>query len=451
MRNIVLSFIVLLFIISEAVFSQGIDFKHISYEEALTLAKVQNKLIFIDFYTQWCGPCKKLAKGPFLENEVGDFYNSNFINLKLDAEQEGLDAARTHKVVSYPTLVFINGDGTLVFKGYGRDGQSLIASAKEALDALNGDYTLEKLNEEFEKRQNDEKFLKFYLSKAKDFGVNPTKGIEAWLKIQTEIPESSPEMMQYILGNSSNLMVGGRAEAIIEQNIDTWKANCNERDRRQVDFIKQRLLTNTQKQAYRLNNPELLQAYIKAVSKLPNDSRLKEDLNVDVLKYYVMIGDNDVFRLLAEHVVDSLMKSIDVKSIHQQDLKAYDRYKSSNENDTTPHVQIMLEHYKNGLIATKEVKPIVVIAHDYLQVADNTNHFKTLNKWIKYCYELVPGYYLVDNLNANTLYKSGKKEKAIELKKQALSKYPVTEKKRIHQQNELQQMINGEVLFGQEY
>ncbi len=450
MRKIVLSLLVLFFLISERSFAQGIDFKHISYEEALSLSKEQNKLIFIDFYTQWCGPCKRLAKGPFLEKEVGDFYNSNFISLKLDAEREGLDAARIHKVVSYPTLLFIDGNGTLVFKGYGRDGESLIASAQEALDALVSDYTLEKLNQEFEKRQNDEKFLKFYLSKAKDFGVNPSKGIEAWLKVQTEIEESSQEMMHYILDNRNYLTVGGEAEVIVEENIGTWRENCNDREKRLVDFLMHSLLINTRKQAYRLNNPELLQSYIQGMSKLPDDSRKKKDVTVDVLKYYLMTGDNDSFRRNAEFFVDSVMQNIGVKSIHQEDKKNYDKYKSANENDTTAFVQVMLELYRLGLSATKEVKPIVEIAHDYLKIAGNKSHYKTLNKWIKFCYELVPEYYLVDNLKANMLYKSGKSEKAIALKKQALSKYPITEKKRIHQKNELEQMINGELLFGKE-
>lgn len=55
---------VLFLLITQLFFGQGIDFKNIPFEDALALAKTNDKLIFIDFHTEWCGPCKKLAKGP---------------------------------------------------------------------------------------------------------------------------------------------------------------------------------------------------------------------------------------------------------------------------------------------------------------------------------------------------------------------------------------------------
>ena len=94
---------VLFLLITQLFFGQGIDFKNIPFEDALALAKTNDKLIFIDFHTEWCGPCKKLAKGPFKEQKNGEFYNKNFINLKLDAEKEGKDAAQRYQVNAFPT------------------------------------------------------------------------------------------------------------------------------------------------------------------------------------------------------------------------------------------------------------------------------------------------------------------------------------------------------------
>ena len=81
---------ILLFFISLAVSSyaqsQGIHFFQGTWSEAVNKAAKENKMIFIDFYTQWCGPCFNMAKDVFTKSEVGHFYNQNFINVKIDAE-----------------------------------------------------------------------------------------------------------------------------------------------------------------------------------------------------------------------------------------------------------------------------------------------------------------------------------------------------------------------------
>ena len=79
--SVLLSFVVL----TLATLGQGIRFVS-SYEEALKKASDSKKPVFIDVYTQWCGPCKMMAAQTFPLKEVGDFFNKNFISLQLDAE-----------------------------------------------------------------------------------------------------------------------------------------------------------------------------------------------------------------------------------------------------------------------------------------------------------------------------------------------------------------------------
>lgn len=98
----------------------GIGFYSGSWTEALELAKKENKLIFLDLYATWCGPCKMLKSNTFPNPEVGEFFNSNFISLAFDAEKgEGLKIARKYNLTGYPTLLFVNGDGQLVARTMG--------------------------------------------------------------------------------------------------------------------------------------------------------------------------------------------------------------------------------------------------------------------------------------------------------------------------------------------
>ena len=57
-----------------------------TWKEILTKAKAENKTIFVDVYTKWCGPCKHVSETVFPQEKLGEYYNSRFINFKIDAE-----------------------------------------------------------------------------------------------------------------------------------------------------------------------------------------------------------------------------------------------------------------------------------------------------------------------------------------------------------------------------
>jgi thioredoxin 1 len=116
--------------------NDGIKFKDISFNEALKEAKASNKLIFMDAYAEWCGPCKYMAANTFKDADVAKYFNQNFINLKVDMEKgEGPALASRFQVRAYPTLFFINGDGVVVRKVLG--AQKSADLLKEARMALN--------------------------------------------------------------------------------------------------------------------------------------------------------------------------------------------------------------------------------------------------------------------------------------------------------------------------
>lgn len=113
----------------------GIKFNKITYDKALKQAKSSKKLIFIDVYTSWCGPCKQMAKTTFQSEKVGNYFNEKFINMKLDAELEadGTKVATDFKVTAYPTMLFINGDGKLIKRVVGYQTEEKLLSIAEGL------------------------------------------------------------------------------------------------------------------------------------------------------------------------------------------------------------------------------------------------------------------------------------------------------------------------------
>lgn len=114
-------------------FAQGIRFENGSWDEALAKAKAENKLLFVDVHTSWCGPCKRMEREVFTREKVGAYCNSNFVNYKLDAEQGvGPEVKERYGVEAYPTFLFLDGDGKLIYKlvGY-HDVKKLLAETEK--------------------------------------------------------------------------------------------------------------------------------------------------------------------------------------------------------------------------------------------------------------------------------------------------------------------------------
>jgi|GEM_PF-1679932 len=144
MKNKTKVLLILVLSINLMSFSQqpGVDFRdNMSLADALVLAKNENKLIFIDCYTSWCVPCKKLAKNIFPISEVGDFYNKHFVSLALDMEKDkdGTKLSKKYNIKAYPTFLFLDSSGDIVHLKVwpGSTKEDIIKTGRLALDNSN--------------------------------------------------------------------------------------------------------------------------------------------------------------------------------------------------------------------------------------------------------------------------------------------------------------------------
>lgn len=139
--------------------AQGIKFEDGNFASILAKAKKENKLIFVDAYASWCGPCKLMVKNIFPLQSVGDYYNSHFINAKIDMEKgEGIDLAKKYNVKAFPTYLFIDGSGEAVHRTLGYvEEKDFIQFAKDAEDPTR---RLTSLKQQFEKGEKNPEFLK---------------------------------------------------------------------------------------------------------------------------------------------------------------------------------------------------------------------------------------------------------------------------------------------------
>jgi thioredoxin-like negative regulator of GroEL len=81
-----------------------------SYTAAIAQAKKTGQLIMVDFFTDWCGYCKKLDAVTYVDPAVIK-ESEQLIPLKLDAEREGRSLAMQLKPKGFPSIYFLNGNG----------------------------------------------------------------------------------------------------------------------------------------------------------------------------------------------------------------------------------------------------------------------------------------------------------------------------------------------------
>jgi thioredoxin-related protein len=140
-------------------FAQGIKFEESNFATVLAKAKKENKLVFIDAYASWCGPCKLMVKNIFPLQAVGDYYNSHFVSTKIDMEKgEGIALAKKYNVKAFPTYLFVDGNGEVVHRTLGYvEENDFIQFAKDAGDPSK---RLGTLKQKFEDGEKDPEFLK---------------------------------------------------------------------------------------------------------------------------------------------------------------------------------------------------------------------------------------------------------------------------------------------------
>ncbi len=167
-------------------FATGIEFFEGSLEDAKKKAIEEERIIFIDAYTTWCGPCKRMAKSVFTQESVGNFYNENFINMKIDMEKgKGPQIARQYRVRSYPTLLFVDGNGEVVH---------LAVGAKKPDDFIKlGEMVLRKNDKsadyeaEYKEGKRDPEFVMKYMKSLVKAGKPSLKVANDYLKTQDDL------------------------------------------------------------------------------------------------------------------------------------------------------------------------------------------------------------------------------------------------------------------------
>jgi len=186
MKNMFLTAILVMIFSFPAAYSQNrsILFRERPWAEIQEAAKKENKLIFLDAYASWCGPCKWMAANIFTNDTVADYYNEKFICAKIDMEKgEGITLAKKYEVRAYPTLLFISPDGEMVHKKVGAY-RNVSEYINLGMNAQEPDKCFSSTLKKYQAGNLDPDFIFIHLSNLKDAYLPVTEPLKKYISTQ---------------------------------------------------------------------------------------------------------------------------------------------------------------------------------------------------------------------------------------------------------------------------
>lgn len=217
------SFLILLLLPCLATMAQkGVFFQKLTFNEALKKAETENKFVFVDCYTTWCGPCKYMANTVFSQELVGEYINPRFVSVKYDMEKDdGPVLGKRFQVVAYPSFLVLRPDGSLVHKILGSsDSDTFINRMKESFDD-NKAYGA--ISKRYNEGERDKDFLFSCLETFITVKDSRTREIAGQLVKRLTDQEKTTEMYWFIYENPNISPQGSENEVYLFKNESVFR------------------------------------------------------------------------------------------------------------------------------------------------------------------------------------------------------------------------------------
>lgn len=344
----------------------GIQFSDASWQKALQKAEKENKLVFLDAYTTWCGPCKMMTKDVFPDKELGNYFNDRFINMQVDMEStEGSPLAAQFDIQAYPSLLFIDGKGAVVHRVVGyHSPEQLLEAGKTANDP---DANLVGLSKRFAAGERDSDFLlKLALAHSNAMDNQHMAPLEAYFETQQDW--STVENMELMFSLADDM------------DSPLFDYMAKHREAFEMLFGKGAVVNKLQQMV----SQELFEGGMDEMPSLEKVDELYQKAYPDVADKLSARFRIDYFRMAGDQE-----KYLDATA-----------------------------HYMNSY-SSEDAMELNNAAWNFFEMTNDKDRLKMALAWAQKSVDMEPGYYNHDTL-ASLYYKLGDKKKALKTAKQAI-------------------------------
>ncbi|WP_234733146.1 thioredoxin family protein [Tellurirhabdus bombi] len=427
----------------------GVRFFTGPWKDVLAEAKRQNKPIFIDIYTTWCGPCKLMSKEAFPDPKVAEKFNAGFVSYKIDAEKgEGIGLAKKYNVEGYPTSLFVSANGDLIYRTLGYGGvKKMLEEADKALEAAKDPKPIAVWEKEYNSGKRDATFLAGYLAKRSKAGLPSGPILDEYLKTVPEGELTTLDNLTIMAGTVASTR--SKAFTVLQEQMPKLKSSpIGTMALRNM----QTAVYNDLKQAAENKDEQQLEEVIAQNKKLVVHFRpmtpeaVDEMANEHRMNFYLKTKDTEKFSALASTYADGKLMTQSVDELRKKDAANYQRFEddmakrpeAEKKGENFERLKAFMKSAESGQVANK----LNSLAWNYYNGVTDPKQLNQALAWSKRSLDLDAKPAFMDTY-AHLLHKLGKKAEATKVQEEAIAKAKAIGEDSTQLEEELTKMKSG--------
>ena len=411
--------------------TDGINFESGDWQSVLAKAKQENKLIFLDLFTTWCGPCKWMDQNVYPDAQVGKNYNAAFVNYKVDAQQgEGIDLAKKFNVQAYPSYFFVNADEEVVFVATGgRPVEPFMALADEALSAR-WEKPLAAYQAEYGSGHRDGAFINAYLKRLKQLEQPYTDVVNEYLASLPAGQRQADETLKLLLDYPKVLVLNSMAYQLYLANqarVHELMGSMQENQPPPVALA----VMQTLRQARQQKDADLFE---QAVTLMIEHSGRQDDIHAKEaneqqafglrMDFYRHAGNAPKLMEVASQYLDGTPMTLSLADIQQRDQALYEEMigpflRGERDSSEIESFEEMRAYYQSAYSSTLAMQ-LNQGAWAFYEVVNEPEALEKALAWAKRSVDIQPHAANLDTY-AHLLYKLGHRQEAIEWQTKAVA------------------------------
>ena len=307
-----MKYIICLLLFINQVHAQRIDFIE-NFELDSIILKSDKPLILIDFYTTLCGPCKRMDREVFTDSTIVKHVNSNCISLKVNAEEgQGISLAKKYNVTSYPTYLFLNNQGVLVYRTVGyMSSYDFSNQITNAIIESKESTTVLELDSLYKQKSHDFLFLKNYLNRRTKLKLDNSDLLDYYIHLLPKEERANDETLQLLIDNGNRINKSLQVGIGLETLIDNKQKLQSLKNAYPIEYYIENARKKTLGKAIELKSDSLLNLVLKYTDK----NNIFDNISTVKLKYFSGLNNKTKFYKEADSFIKNQLSKYTLKKM----------------------------------------------------------------------------------------------------------------------------------------